>query len=1194
MATNTCSASHRFHVQTATNQAVPQTGTSLSERLAAAKPVAWRGHSDLHQFAWADQPVKGSWLLLDLWGGFAGLCIACLTLGMHFFALSAECDAEARACASQAMPNIVHIDAVEKLQVRDLRAFIRRRSIRGILLGGGSPCQGNSVLNRTRQGLSDPRSQQPRFLAQLTADLAADPEFAHVEVVSFLENVGSMPPDVRHQYSTWMKSQPVRINAACCGWVQRNRLYWLCSRRRGLEANLRPPTSWSWRPPSEGPPAPPELVYTGAKPVPPRILWEDGYHPMVDPLRVLEEQGKGAMHTFTREFYHPSDRTAQVTPMAAARFHQDHRRFPPGAYEEQSLVWKRDQWRTLEPSERAQAMGVPIAAVAATTGHAEQRRAKQNSLLGNGFHLPSVIVILLMLPQLLEAKLVRQPAAPDSALRARLHLTVWEPGRLDHMPGLLDAEAITQEMQLMLPFAQISQDIWADTARRLGACRLSHLQAFAAWRRLRGESWTLLGPTPLLGRDRTRIFAGVTGQRYASASARGLDHLLPPGLGPAHHMAESARLSSPFRPQDWPEADVLFVVDCICTWRDALPSLAAAQRHILQTVATAVAPLERALHPLRSAAACQVARSKAPALAACLTAILRWPDRDQPRHLLQGYPIVGPVDPCGVFRPICQADKMPMDQWLGPAAEADLQRLLRSQPPKEADTILKITQDEQAKQFCSSFRSAGDLDRLYGPSQWRFMERFLIQQPDGKQRVIDNGRKSGHNRVTHMHETITTVNVDFIATVAQMLHRRLSCLESPDMEQFPWLGLRLGTDDLPDAYRGLAVCDEHLRFSNIAVYVPDVGWRFTTLFGLAYGLESAVVAFNRFPQLGIAVTRRCLLGMTAAYFDDELSLELIQDALVTQPGLQLVFKLLGAPPQPSKSFVPTANRHYLGTSVHVGEAFPEGRIRFQPKSSTRAKVLDHITSAIHNKMLERDTASKLRGDLNWMWSMCAGYIGRLAGPVLTAKQTDLCPNLDRSQCYTLTLLLEIVSEAEPRDIILRPHIQQVMRVYTDASFEDGVLRLGWIIFRPDEIPEGGTCLVPQSTLESWTPRKQQIYPGESLAALVVPMLHPSLFASQDVIWFVDNEAAVSSLIKASSNQQDVHAICQFAHLTLFKLKARIWYEWIDSGSNPSDGLSRLGLADPWTRAQFWHIKEYDFPEKLLPARFLSSFASLIS
>lgn len=68
-----------------------------------------------------------------------------------------------------------------------------------------------------------------------------------------------------------------------------------------------------------------------------------------------------------------------------------------------------------------------------------------------------------------------------------------------------------------------------------------------------------------------------------------------------------------------------------------------------------------------------------------------------------------------------------------------------------------------------------------------------------------------------------------------------------------WLDLRLGTDDLPDAYRGLPVQDDHLRFSNVAVFVPGEGWRFTTMYGLAYGLESAVVSFNRFPQLGIAI-----------------------------------------------------------------------------------------------------------------------------------------------------------------------------------------------------------------------------------------------------------------------------------------------------------------------------------------------------
>ena len=242
------------------------------------------------------------------------------------------------------------------------------------------------------------------------------------------------------------------------------------------------------------------------------------------------------------------------------------------------------------------------------------------------------------------------------------------------------------------------------------------------------------------------------------------------------------------------------------------------------------------------------------------------------------------------------------------------------------------------------------MNDLFGVGGWRAVERFLIVQPDGKQRVIDNARKSGHNIHTSMQETISTVNVDFVASVARMVN---TTLETHLCEPPEWLDLRLGTDDLPDAYRGLPVQDDHLRFSNVAVFVLDEGWRFTTMYGLAYGLESAVVSFNRFPQLGIAIARRCALSLCAAYFDDELAVDFVHHADVSQRGLQLVFQLMGAPPQAAKSFAPGRNRHYLRSSVHVGDF----------------------------NSISPDEAGKLRGDLNWMFSMCAGQAGRIAGPL---------------------------------------------------------------------------------------------------------------------------------------------------------------------------------------------------------------------
>ena len=64
------------------------------------------------------------------------------------------------------------------------------------------------------------------------------------------------------------------------------------------------------------------------------------------------------------------------------------------------------------------------------------------------------------------------------------------------------------------------------------------------------------------------------------------------------------------------------------------------------------------------------------------------------------------------------------------------------------------------------------------------------------------------------------------------------------------------------------------------------------------------MAFNRFPLLGIAACRRMASSMSAAYFDDELSVEFIRDSNVSQLGLHLVFHLMGAAPQPAKSFAP--------------------------------------------------------------------------------------------------------------------------------------------------------------------------------------------------------------------------------------------------------------------------------------------------
>jgi len=44
-------------------------------------------------------------------------------------------------------------------------------------------------------------------------------------------------------------------------------------------------------------------------------------------------------------------------------------------------------------------------------------------------------------------------------------------------------------------------------------------------------------------------------------------------------------------------------------------------------------------------------------------------------------------------------------------------------------------------------------------------------------------------------------------------------------------------------------------------------------------------------------------------------------------------------------------------------------------------------------------------------------------------------------------------------------------------------------------------------------------------------------------------------------------------LAMLEHSCAVWYEWIDSASNPADGLSRDGIKDQWTLEQGWELQE---------------------
>ena len=83
--------------------------------------------------------------------------------------------------------------------------------------------------------------------------------------------------------------------------------------------------------------------------------------------------------------------------------------------------------------------------------------------------------------------------------------------------------------------------------------------------------------------------------------------------------------------------------------------------------------------------------------------------------------------------------------------------------------------------------------------------------------------------------------------------------------------------------------------------------------------------------------------------------------------------------------------------------------------------------------------------------------------------------------------------------------------------------------------------------------------------------HPEVFRGADVLIFIDNMSALIGCIKGSSRVADSTAISGAIHILLAALGARAHFEWVPSASNPSDGLSRMGAADPLASSMGWEL-----------------------
>ena len=274
----------------------------------------------------------------------------------------------------------------------------------------------------------------------------------------------------------------------------------------------------------------------------------------------------------------------------------------------------------------------------------------------------------------------------------------------------------------------------------------------------------------------------------------------------------------------------------------------------------------------KSESFCRACPGLHPDRLALAMASLNWSDHDLPILCLEGSRLLGPLSPSHIFRPAVVEPLVSLEELLVSAPIYVAQVLARPKPPEaQVQTIWAKTVKEATEgvRVMEGPYTKEHIDSLHGEGGWRPVVRFATQERSGKFRVIDNGKAGSQNDATGAEKRIHTCSSAASAAIARCFRRLLGTSLEGD------LSLRSSTEHMKSAFRQVPVHPGSLRFTIIAVWLPDWNaWSFWRLFGMPFGLKGAVLDFNRVSAAFLALARRWLAIPSLSFFDDFRTVEL--------------------------------------------------------------------------------------------------------------------------------------------------------------------------------------------------------------------------------------------------------------------------------------------------------------------------------
>jgi hypothetical protein len=261
--------------------------------------------------------------------------------------------------------------------------------------------------------------------------------------------------------------------------------------------------------------------------------------------------------------------------------------------------------------------------------------------------------------------------------------------------------------------------------------------------------------------------------------------------------------------------------------------------------------------------------------------------------------------------------------------------------------------------------------------------------------------------------------------------------------------------------------------------------------------------------------------------------------------------------------------------------------------------VSHIIKVARDIGLHSGAASKLYGVANFLETGMFGRVGRAGLQAIKARQYESGVEVSRPLEEAFQLIHDLLRLQPRRVHLLSPCTAQRVLVAADASYEKDRGRAGFLMIAnpgtPEEVRLARVLAIPRELYAAWGVQHTYIAQLELLVLLAVMVEGARYIRDSRGLWYTDNTAALSALVRGTSRSDSLDLMARFVHTACFAMRATPYYEYVESAANWADEISRIGLTGSWAPKRQFSLGVCTFVPQLLkmpPAALATVFAFL--